>query len=128
MQKPILATLAVAIAAGQSIASWCRETGAKKRSAYRMAKTPECQELVRKIRSRAIDRAIGRLARHAAKSVDQIVKLSSSAESEAVRLNAARAVLADLLAVQGHAELEAEIRELKQRLDAQEARRAKRKP
>jgi hypothetical protein len=128
MKKPTIATLALAIAAGRSIASWCRETGEPKRSAYRMAKTPECQQLVQEIRRRAIDRAIGRLARHAAKSVDEIVKLATKGQSEAVRLSAARAVLADLMSVQSHAELEREVRMIKERLDAQEARRAKRNP
>lgn len=126
MKKSNITALAMAIAGGRSIASWCKETGVSRRTGYRLSKTPECQRLVHDIRRRAIDRAIGQLARHAARASAQIARLSSSAGSEAIRLNASRAVLADLLAVQGHAELEQQIQELKRRLDAQEARRAKR--
>jgi hypothetical protein len=59
---------------------------------------------------------VGRLARHAAKAVDQIVALSEKAESEAVRLSAARAVLAELMAVQGHAELEKRMAQIEEQL------------
>jgi len=128
MKKSNITALAMAIAGGRSIASWCQETGVSRRTGYRLSKAPECQRLADDIRRRAIDRAIGQLARHAAKAAAEISRLSSSSGSEAIRLSASRAVLADLLAVRGHAELEREIRDLKGRLDAQEARRAQREP
>ena len=75
-----------------------------------------------------MDRALGELARNALRSARQITKLATKAQSEAVQLTAARATIADLMAIANHAELKAELQDIKQRLDVQEARRAKRKP
>jgi division protein CdvB (Snf7/Vps24/ESCRT-III family) len=121
MKKPTVATLALAIAAGRSIASWCRETGAPKRSAYRMAKTSECRQLVEEIRRRAVDRAIGELARHALKSAKQITRLATKAQSEAVQLAAARAGISDMMALADFAGLENRLASIEERLNAHDS-------
>jgi hypothetical protein len=118
MKKPTIATLALAIAAGRSIASWCRETGTARRSAYRMARTSECRQLVEEIRRRAIDRAIGELARHALKSAQQITRLATKAQSEAVQLAAARAGISDMMALADFAGLERRMAAIEERLRA----------
>ncbi len=118
MPKNSMTALAVAVARGSSIAAWCKKTGVSRRSAYRWARTTEFRAMVADCRRRATDRAVGRLARHAARAVDQIVALAQTAESEAVRLNAARAVLAELLAVQGHAELERRMAQVEEQVRA----------
>jgi hypothetical protein len=63
-----------------------------------------------------VDRAIGRLSRAATRAVDQIVKLTRGAKSEAVKLAAARAVLAELMAVTSHAESQKQFDELRARI------------
>ena len=53
----------------------------------------------RRMRRRALDRAVGLMARHTHWAAEQIVELGKTASSEAVRLSASRAVLSDMIAV-----------------------------
>ena len=73
---------------------------------------PKSARMVRRIRRRAIDRAVGRLSRYASAAAEQIARLAKGAESESVKLQAARAVLADLMQVANYADLEDSIAEL----------------
>ena len=109
------AALALAIAGGGAVRAWADANGVPPRTAYSWSRSPEVRALVGRIRRRAIDRAIGRLSKHANAAAETIRKLADSATSEAVRLQAARAVLADLITVTNYAALEA-------RLDAVERR------
>ena len=106
------AALALAIAAGGTVRAWAKQHDVPERTAYTWARSPEVQKQVRRIRRRAIDRAIGRLSQHAAAAADQIARLAKDALSEAVRFQAARAVLADLMTVSNYAALEERITEL----------------
>jgi hypothetical protein len=106
------AALALAIATGRTVRAWAKEHDVPERTAYKWARSPEVRKMVRRIRRRAIDRAVGRLSRHAAAAADQIAKLAKGALSEAVRFQAARAVLADLMNVSNYAALEDRITQL----------------
>jgi hypothetical protein len=108
--------LALAVAAGQSIVKWARAQGIGVRTAHTWAKDPAF---------RLLDRAIGVLARRVAANAGEINRLASKAESEAVRLAAARAGIADLLGASRFVELRAEVEELKRELAAEKARRAR---
>ncbi len=57
-------------------------------------------------RRRALDRAIGRMARRATWAAGQIAKLGRDARSESVRLAALRAALSDMITVTKFAGLE----------------------
>jgi hypothetical protein len=103
--------LALAVANGQSIARWARRH--------------EIRSRVAELRGRLLDRAIGVLARRAAANAAEINRLASKAESEAVRLAAARAGIADLLGASRFAELRAEVEDLKRELAEEKARRAR---
>ena len=85
--------LAVAIAQGTSVAKWARATTCPERTAYRWAAEPEVRAAVEACRRRALDRAIGRMAKRATWAADGIVELAKNAESESVRLAALRAVI-----------------------------------
>jgi hypothetical protein len=117
--------LALAVANGQSIARWANEHKVGVRTAHTWAKAPEFRSEVAELRARLLDRAIGVLARRVAANAGQINRLASKAESEAVRLAAARAGIADLLGASRFVELRAEVEELKQQLAAERARRAR---
>ena len=63
-----------------------------------------------------MDRAVGRLARNATAAADQIARLARKATSEAVRLQASRAVLADLMAISNYATIEDRLAEVERKL------------
>jgi hypothetical protein len=110
------ASLALAMAGGQTVAAWARDNQVADRTARTWSHSPEVVRLVGRIRRKAIDRAIGRLSRHATAAADQIARLAKGAASEAVRLHAARAVLADLMTVSNYAALEDRLAEVERRL------------
>ena len=106
------ADLALAIATGRTVKAWAKEHEVPERTAYTWARSPEVRKMVRRIRRHAIDRAVGRLSRYASVAADQIARLAKGAESESVKLQAARAVLADLMQVANYADLDDRIAEL----------------
>jgi hypothetical protein len=110
--------LAVAIAEGTSIATWASSNGVPERTAYRWAAEPEVRSETESIRRRALDEAIGRLARRATWAVDGIVELGENADSESVRLSALRAVMSDFIAVSNFAGLEGRVAELEDQFHA----------
>jgi hypothetical protein len=110
------ANLALAMAGGSTVKAWAEANGVPDRTARTWSHCPEVLRRVRRIRRKALDRAIGRLSRNATAAADQVIKLAKDALSEAVRLNAARAVLADLMAVSDYAALEDRLAEVERKL------------
>src|SRR5262249_55571283 len=105
--------LALAVASGKSIKNWARANGVAVRTAHFWTQDPAFRSQVAKLRNRLLDRAIGVLARRVAANAAEINRLASEAESETVRLAAARAGIADLLGASRHVELQAEVEQLK---------------
>jgi hypothetical protein len=112
-----LNSLAFAVAAGRSVASWCGEHKIPKRTAYDWTKLPEFKVMVSAHRRRLIDVGLGKLTKHVGKAVAQIAELATSAESESVRLAAARAILSELIAIGNYADLEARVADLEARAE-----------
>jgi hypothetical protein len=117
-----LGSLALAIAAGRSVTAWAKEQEVPRRTAYRWTREPEVIRAVHQLRRRALDRAVGTLARRATAAALQITQLSTKAETDAVKLAASRAVLADLLTVADYADHEHRITALEDRLHAPQSR------
>jgi hypothetical protein len=116
------ADLALALATGRTVKAWAKQhDDVAERTAYNWARSPEVRSMVRRIRRRAIDRAIGRLSRHAAAAADRIAHLANAAQSESVQLQAARAVLADLMTVSNYAALEERLTDVERRLADRQA-------
>jgi hypothetical protein len=111
-------SLALAIAAGRTVAAWAQDNQVPRRTAYRWARSREVLQLVQQIRRRAIDRAIGTLARHATAAAEEIGRISTKGETDAIKLAASRAVLADLMTVSNYATLEARVAALEDRVHA----------
>jgi hypothetical protein len=107
--------LAVAIASGSSVAAWCRKSGVPERTAYHWYADPEFQEKVAEHRNRIVDRAIGKLTAHVTKAVGQIAALAKGADSESVRLQASRAILAELISVSNWSDLDRRLKALEER-------------
>jgi hypothetical protein len=84
--------------------------------------------LVKRYCRRAVDRAIGKLARNLSKAVGEIVDLVEQGQNDNVKLSAAKTLIDKLVDVQSHAELKAELRQLNERLPAREERGASDSP
>ena len=91
--------LALAIAQGIAVAAWARANDVPKRTAYTWAKQPKVRAAVESIRRRAVDQAVGRMAKRVTWASDAIADLAKGAVSESVRLSALRAILADMMSV-----------------------------
>lgn len=118
----LVAAAALAVAEGQSIPAWAKAHNLSPRTVQKWARKPAFAARVEAIRNRLIDEAVGIMAAGATTAAVQLRILAAEGESEQVRLGAARALLADLMAVQGHADLRREIRDIRARLDAAEAK------
>jgi len=91
--KGMKTDLALAIAQGKSAALWARDHQVPERTAQRWANDPKVRRLAESCRRRALDRAIGHMARRAARASNQIAKLAEGAESESVKLRALRSIV-----------------------------------
>ena len=98
-----------------------RQPGAQA-DGHRQAREPEVRAAVESDRRRAVDRAIGRMARRVTRATDGIAKLAKGAESESVKLTALRAILSDMMAVSQFAGLEQRMTEIEEQLPEQTAR------
>jgi hypothetical protein len=119
-QKMLLAT---AIAEGTGVEKWASSNEVSERTAYRWAAEPEVRAEVEWIRRRALDDAIGRMAKRATWAVDGIVVLGEHAASESVRLSALRAVMADFITVSKSAGIELRVAALEERSSARTDRK-----
>ena len=90
--------LAVAIAGGTPVARWARDNEVPERTAYHWAAQPDVRSEVESIRRRAIDRAVGRMARRMTWATEGIAELAKKAKSESVQLSALRSILTDMRA------------------------------
>ncbi len=130
LPKSLFRDLALFIAAGGRVASWCESHEVARGTAYHWYRTDAFRQLVDEFRRRAVDRAIGKMAKNIGKAVEKIVKLVEDGESQAIQLSAAKSLIDKLVHVQNHAEMKDELRRLDDRLAAQEQRRGRgpRKP
>ncbi len=110
--------LARAAAQGASVAAWARANVVPLETARTWASEPEVRALVESCRRRALDRAIGRMARRAIWAADEIAKLGKKTSSPSVKLAALRAILSDLIKVTEFAALEVRVANLEARLHA----------
>src|SRR5262249_24784260 len=98
--------LARALATGATVVAWAKEKTARTPPASRGAGSRPALDEVEPTRRAALEHAIGRLSGNANDAAEQINRLAKEAASESVRLQASRAVLAELLTVSSHAALE----------------------
>jgi hypothetical protein len=110
------ANLALAMAAGTAVPDWARANDVPSRTAYTWSRSPEVLDQVKLIRSQVLDRTAGRLSDNATAAADKIAKLAQEAASESVQLQAARAVLAELMTVSNYLAIERRLDELERRV------------
>jgi transposase-like protein len=111
--------LAVVVAQGASVSAWARRNGVPSSTAYYWSNQPEVRRMVDALRRRSLDRAIGRMSRHAVAAADGIGKLAKEAESESVKLKAWRMLLSDQIAYTKYAGWEGRLAALEEKASAQ---------
>ena len=109
---------ALAVAEGESIAAWARQTGVSERTAQRWAQDRNVRREVDACRRRALNQAIGRLTGMTTKAADRISTLAQEADSESVQLRAWRAIIADQMAVAKFSDLEYRVTEVEEQVRA----------
>jgi hypothetical protein len=109
--------LALAIAQGTPITTWAAKNDVPRRTAFEWARGRKLRAEVERIRRRALDRAIGRMARRVTWATEGIAKLAKGAASESVKLAALRAISSDMIAASKFGGLEDRITEIEAKLD-----------
>jgi hypothetical protein len=109
--------LAMFLAAGGSVAAFAREHEIPRRTCYLWTKSEGFQTKVRDYRSKIIDKLVGSLARLGKSAVRELGVLAKGAESEAVRLQACRAILSDMINVGTYASVSRQFDEMAARID-----------
>ena len=118
-ERPSSPKTELAIANGTSVAGWARGNSVPERTAYRWSRELKVRAAVESCRRRAVDRAVGRMAKRITWATDGIAKLAKSADSESVKLAALRAILSDMMAVSKFAGLEHRVTKLEEQLNDQ---------
>jgi len=109
---------AVAMAFGQSVSAWAKANGVPRRTCCAWKNTPEYKVRVEDVRRRTLDRAVGQLARNLTKAIGQIALLATEARSESVKLQAARAVLKELMVLRENVDLDERMTEIECDIEA----------
>jgi hypothetical protein len=108
--------LALALAGGTTVKAWAESNGVAERTAYAWARSREVLDQVDAIRRTVFEQAIGQLSNHVTEAAAEIARLAKEADSESVRLSAARAVLAELMSVSSYAALDRRMVDIERRL------------
>lgn len=115
MNRGKMELLAAKVAGGQSVKAAAAEIGWKLSQAYAASGDAEFKAMVHRLRSEAIQSAVGLLNEGACKAVATLIELLAAENEPQVRLNASKAILGALGGI-------TELGELRQRIDAIESR------
>ena len=107
--------LVTALAAGKSIAEAAADAGISERTARRWLDESELRQRVEDARRELTSQALAQLSGAAADAVTTLKDLLTS-ESDNTKLGAARAILANLISLKDHHELEERIAKLETQL------------
>jgi hypothetical protein len=105
--------LALHLASGGGVADWAGAHGIPERTAYTWSRSPEVRDRTESIRRAVLADAVQQLGAHAA-AAGQIVKLAEDAQIEAVRLQAARAVLAEFVSASNDTGMDGRLADIEQ--------------
>jgi hypothetical protein len=108
-------SLALAVASGRKITKWCAENGIAVRTAYGWVKEPSFKARVAELRRELTGEILGGLVDSGVAAVEEIRRIVREGTGDPVRLNAARAVLSEIVTYTDHFDLESRITELERR-------------
>lgn len=103
--------LTAAVANGARIKDAAAEIGCSQSHAYHLSASPTFKQRVAELRAEACNAAVGRLSDAASLAVDTLVEMLDAANEPAIRMQAAKAILANVKPL-------SEIAELRGRIDA----------
>lgn len=113
--------LVLALACGATVEAAARQCDLSERTVYTRLKDPDFQARVKQVRNDMVRRSAGLLSAASGEAVRTLLALMKDAAPPPVRLGAAKAVLEIGMKIRELAELEAEVRELEQKVGALEA-------
>lgn len=116
-EEPLL----LALACGATVEAAARQCGLSERTVYRRLRDPAFQARLKQVRTDLVRRSAGLLSAASGEAVRTLLALMKDTAPPATRLGAARAVLELGIKVRELAELEAEVRELEEKVNALEA-------
>jgi AcrR family transcriptional regulator len=106
--------LVAALAGGRTVCDVAAAVGVSERTIYRRLESADFRRRVGDARAEMVQRAVGQLADASAEAVTTLRALVTAAESETVRLGAARAVLELGSKLRESVELEERVRRLEE--------------
>jgi hypothetical protein len=106
------------MAAGDSVAKFAEQGSISARTCYGWTHDAGFPDRVARHRARITDRIIGQLVRPGRAAIRRVDVLAKNAENESARLAANRAILSDLIAVSNFVRNDADLQELKQKVEA----------
>jgi hypothetical protein len=104
--------LAAWVAAGRSIAAFAKHNEISTSTCYSWTKRDDFKARVARIRQRMLDRIGGTLTSKGLAAVESMVKLSKGADSDAVKLAAAKAILDKMVDVMNQVEFDRRLKAL----------------
>jgi hypothetical protein len=108
-------SMALLLASGSSIKAASQSVGVSVRQGYRIASSDKMRSRIGELRSQITNEAVGLITTAATQASSTLRSLLDESNPPAVRLNAAKAVLASLSAI-------SELGELRARIDALESK------
>jgi hypothetical protein len=122
--QSLKASLALAMAQGNSINKWSRRKNVPPRTAYRWSNDPKVRASVYRIRRRFLERAAGILAKNSTEAAQLILKLGKTASPDSVKLSALRAVFSEVINLTEFATLEGRVAEVEEQIRERDSKQA----
>ena len=116
----LMGKCALAVAAGSSVSQWAKANEIPVRTTYGWSRTTEFKSLVASHRQRIVDRAVGKLTKHAQRLSTRSRNFVKSGETDAIKLNAAKAVISTLIEIESHSMTMRTLSDLASRIDSLE--------
>ena len=110
--------LVLALACGATVEAAARQCDLSERTVYTRLKDPDFQLRVKQVRTDMVRRSAGLLSAASGEAVRTLLALMKESAPPAVRLGAAKAVLEVGLKIRELADLEAELRDLEEKVKA----------
>lgn len=111
-------SLALWLAEGKQLSVWSASNDVPARTARDWATKPEFKAKVSAIRDEFVDAVVGEMKADLKKARAKISSLIETADSDSVKLAAARAMISDMISLANHADQARQLVELRAEVDA----------
>jgi hypothetical protein len=115
---------AMAMAMGRSVSAWAKQHRVPRRTCHDWKETKEYKLRVQDIRRRAVDRAIGLLARDLTTASGTFARLVKDRKNGTVQLQAARAIFSTYLTTMKQFDMEERMTEIESDIEEHKANNA----